>query len=266
MPGALEGRRRLSGAFAIALSRIRPDPTQPRKNLDSAKQRELTASIARLGVLQPISVRYLDAEDVYQVIAGERRFQAAQAAGLAEIPCWVQNPKSEDILLHQIVENWQRADLEPFELAEALSCLRDANGYSQKHLAELTGKPESEISRLLSLLTLDPHVQQETRSDTTGTFTKRHLTAIARLPQEDHQEAILAVREHHFTAQDTEKFVQERKAQATGLKTRGAPRMQPRRYVTSKAIVTLFFRRKHVTTADILAVLDEIRAQVEREE
>ena len=62
---------------------------------------------------EPISVRYLEADDVYQVISGERRFQASKKAGLSEIPCWVQSPKDEEILLRQIVENWQRADLHP---------------------------------------------------------------------------------------------------------------------------------------------------------
>src|SRR5205807_2031483 len=83
--------------------------------------------------------------------------------------------KGEDDLLHQIVENWPRADLEPLELAEALACLREANGYSQKELAVATSKPESEISRLLSLLRLDPAVQQEARNDPQATFTRRHL-------------------------------------------------------------------------------------------
>src|SRR5262249_40386661 len=147
--GALQGRRRLTGAFLIDRARIRPDPAQPRKNLDTVAQQELIASIRRLGVLQPITVRYIEAEDVYQIIAGERRYQAAKAAEIAELPCWVQSPQAKDILLHQIVENWQRADLNPYDLADALAVLRDANGYSQKDLARETGKPESEISRLL---------------------------------------------------------------------------------------------------------------------
>src|SRR5947209_4864465 len=130
--GAVEGRQRLTGAFLIELHRIRPDPAQPRKNLDTQAQRELTDSIRQIGILQSITVRYLEDQDIYQVITGERRFQAARSLELPSIPCWVQTPKNEDILLHQLVENWQRSDLHPFELADALACLRDANGYSQK--------------------------------------------------------------------------------------------------------------------------------------
>ncbi|HVG49197.1 MAG TPA: ParB/RepB/Spo0J family partition protein, partial [Rubellimicrobium sp.] len=102
---------------------------------DAEALRDLVASITRLGVLQPIAVRYLESEDVDQVISGERRFQASREAGLAEIPCWVQTPKDEEILLRQIVENWQRSDLHPYELADSLARLRDANGYTQRVMA-----------------------------------------------------------------------------------------------------------------------------------
>lgn len=262
--GALAGRQRLTGAFLIELSRIRPDPGQPRKNLDTEAQRQLTVSILKLGILQPITVRYLADSDIYQIISGERRFQAARAAGLTEIPCWVKTPKSEEVLVHQIVENWQRRDLEPLELAEALAVLRDARGCAQKELAELTGKPESEISRLLSLLKLAPEVQEQARRERGTTFTKRHLTALAQLPPEDQQEVMVAVREKHLTALDTERTVQERKAERTGAKTRGAPYGQRLRYLTEKATVLLTFRRRNVTVDDIRAALDDVRAQVEQ--
>jgi ParB family chromosome partitioning protein len=259
---ALQGRRRLSGAFSIETHRIRPDPNQPRKNLDTEKQRELTASVRRLGILQPITVRYIEGEEIYQIIAGERRYQAAREAGLAEIPCWVQTPKNEDILLHQIVENWQRADLEPLELAEALEVLRNANGYSQKQIAELTGKPESEISRLLSLLKLDPQVQQQAQQGQPGTFTKRHLTALAQLPQEEQQEMMNVIQEKRLSAVDTERVVQEKKAQDRGEKSRGAPVARPFRFTTPKATVTITFRKRFTSTKDILAVLEDVRSQV----
>ena len=132
---------------------------------------------------------------MYQIIAGERRYQAALAAGLSEIPCWVQNPKEEHILVHQIVENWQRAELHPYDLADALARLRDVTGYSQKKLAEVTGKPESEVSRLLSLLRINPAVQQQARRDMAGTVTKRHLVALAQLTPEDQQEVMVEVKE-----------------------------------------------------------------------
>ena len=159
--GSVEGRRRLGGAFAIARERIRPDPNQPRRRFDTEAQKELNDSVKRLGILQPITVRFLEAESIYQVISGERRYHAACEAGLAEIPCWVQSPKEEEVLLHQIVENWQRLDMHPFDLADALARLRDANHYTQNDLARETGKSKGEISKLFAILDLAPAVEAE---------------------------------------------------------------------------------------------------------
>jgi ParB family chromosome partitioning protein len=117
--GPLEGRRKLGGAYSIDISRIRPDPIQPRKKLETEAQRELVASVKRLGILQPITVQYIESENLYQIITGERRYHAAKEAGLPEIPCWIQTPKEEDVVLHQIVENWQRLDMHPYDLAVA---------------------------------------------------------------------------------------------------------------------------------------------------
>ncbi|HYT91502.1 MAG TPA: ParB/RepB/Spo0J family partition protein [Gemmataceae bacterium] len=260
--GALANRERLKGAFLIDLSRIRRDPDQPRKAFDTKAQWELAASIEKVGILQPITVRYVESANVYQVITGERRFQAAKSLGIAAIPCWVKTPKAEEILVHQIVENWQRRDLEPLELARALALLRDSTGSSQKELAALTGKPESEISRLLSLLKLAPEVQAQAEQGPRGTVTKRHLVALAQLSPEDQQEAMIEVNQKRLTALDTERQVQERKAKSTGVKSRGAPLTQRLRYLTGNALVTLTCRRRNATVEDILAALDEVRAQV----
>src|SRR5207244_3650143 len=107
-----------------------------------------------------------------QIISGERRYQASLGAGLAEVPCWVQTPREQEVLLRQIVENWQRADLHPYDLADALVGLRDAFHLTQKQLAKMTGKPESDISRILSLLKLNAAVQRQARQDKTGTISR----------------------------------------------------------------------------------------------
>jgi len=143
----------------MPLDRIRPDPNQPRKRIPPEYLAELTETVKRHGILQPITLRYAEGDDVYIILSGECRYTAAKAAGLETIPVWVKTPKSEEILLHQIVENWTRSDLNPFELADSLSQIRDANGYNQSQLANVTGKNKSEVSRLLSLLDLNPDVQ-----------------------------------------------------------------------------------------------------------
>ncbi len=258
---ALEGRQRLTGAFLIELHRVRPDPNQPRRKLDPQKQWELAVSIEQHGILQPITVQYLDKENVYQVITGERRYQAAVALGLPAIPCWVRTPKSKEILVHQIIENWQRQDLEPLELARALALLRDGNDYTQKQIAQVTGKPESEISRLLSLLNLTPDVQAKADANK-QVFTKSHLVALAKAKPAEQKPMAEAVEKTRMTAVETERMVQEKKAKATNVKTRGAPLTQRFRYLTEKAAVTLTFRRRNITRDDILEALDEARTQV----
>lgn len=260
----MEGRRRLAGAFTIEINRIRPDPTQPRKKLESQTQAELTDSVRRLGILQPISVRYLEVDGIYQIISGERRYQAAIGAGLTEIPCWVQNPKDQEILVRQVSENWQRAELHPYELADALAQLRDTFQYSQKQLAEVTSKPESEISRLLSLLKVNPAVQRNARQDETGAITKRHLVALAQLPTEQQPAMFGKVQERNLTAQETERVVKEVKAKAVGKKQRGAPIGERVRFFTKNAIVTLAFRRQKVTKEDMLQAVAEAAEQIKR--
>lgn len=261
----MEGRQRLAGAFLIELSRIRPDPNQPRKAFADKDQWELAASIEKLGILQPITVQYLESENVYQIITGERRFQAATSLGLPAIPCWVKTPDSQTTLVHQIVENWQRADLHPYDLADALAVLRDSFHFAQKQIAQLTGKPESEISRLLSLLKLNPATQKQARDDKTGTYTRRHLIAIAQLPSDDQQEALIAVKAQNLTALDTEKMVKERSANEHGGKRSGAAVGKKFRFTTAKAIVTIVFRKTQVGSDDLLAALDDARAQINAE-
>jgi ParB family chromosome partitioning protein len=258
---SLDGRRRLGGAFAIASDHIRPDPNQPRRRFDTEAQKELNDSVRRLGILQPITVRFMEAEGLYRVITGERRYHAACEAGLNEIPCWVQQPKENEVLLHQIVENWQRLDMHPYDLADALARLRDANGYTQKDLARETGKSEGEISKLFSLLDLDPAVQKAARQDDSGRFTRRHLYALRTLPGAEQRSLMQKVQRETVTAEQMEELAAERVQSLRGHKRRGAP-VSHHRFSTSQALVSITFRKKDVTTKDILAALDEARVQV----
>jgi ParB family chromosome partitioning protein len=254
--GALQGRRRLSGAFLIDIGRIKPDPSQPRRTFDEQALAELVDSVTRLGILQPISVRYVEKDDCYLIISGERRFQAATIAKLTEVPCWIQSPKESEILVRQIVENWQRADLHPFELADSLARLRDANGYSQKRIAEVTGKSEAEVSKLLKLLTLAPSVQKEARSDTTGTLSRRHLYAVSRLPVSEQAETAEQIRSHGISADGTEALVSRKLLAKTERPKRGSPVTRVK-YTTTKAVVQLTFRKQDVGPDEIIAALTE---------
>ena len=215
----------------------------------------------RLGILQPITVRFLESENIYQIITGERRYHAAKEAPLKEIPCWIQTPKEEDVLLHQIVENWQRLDMHPFDLADALARLRDANGLSQKEIAQATGKSEGEISKILSLLDLDAEVQKLAREDDTGSVTKRHLYAVKPLPPDQQQTLIRKVQSEGITADETEELAEKEFRKLRSEPRRGAPVSQ-KRFRTTYATVSFVFRKKDVTREDVLEALGEVQAQV----
>ena len=238
-----------------------PDPQQPRKVADLGAQEELNASVKRLGILQPITVCYDQDRTIYRIITGERRYRAAREAELTEIPCWVQKPKENQILVHQIVENWLRADMHPYDLADALARLRDAGGYSQKRIAEETGKSQGEISKLLSLLELDPEVQRAAREDITGRITKSHLYAVTKLPPEGQRKWIALVERDGLTMAELDKLVERQRVRPGEPKRRGAPVKQVR-FSTSAATVTVTFRKRDVSSSDVAAALDEARLQV----
>ena len=249
---------RLKGAATIELARIRPDPDQPRKRVTTESVQELADSIRRYGVIQPISVRYLAAEDVYQIISGERRFRASKLAGLTAIPCVIHQPEDRDVQARQIVENWHRAQLHPFEIADSLAAMRDAHKYSQKQLAEVTGKREAEISKFLKLLELSPAVQKEGRNDPTGTLSFRHLYNIARLEPTEQAAMVTTVQGQKLTADATERRVKEQLARRHGAMRRGRP-VTKVEYVTKKAKLTIVFRQQTVERKDILDALKESR-------
>ncbi|MEZ6125777.1 MAG: ParB/RepB/Spo0J family partition protein [Planctomycetaceae bacterium] len=259
--GPMEGRRRLHGAFSIDIALIEPDPNQPRKKIDPVHLSELTQSIRRHGILQPISVRLIEESGRYRIVAGECRYTAAKQASLSEMPCWLKTPKDNEVLVEQIVENWVRSDLNPFELADSLAILRDANGYSQKMLAEETGKSPAEISKLLSILSLDPEVQSVARSDETGRISKRHLYAISRLPARMQPVTIKKIKEQNLTAVDVEKIA-ERLARETETGDRRGQTYYRRTFTIPQWNVTFAFHQKTISDKDVLAAMHEIKRQL----
>lgn len=212
----------------------------------------------RLGILQPITVRFMEAPKVYRIITGERRYHAAREAGLPEIPCWVQSPKEDEVLLHQIVENWQRLDMHPFDLADALARLRDAHHFSQNDLARETGKSKGEISKLFALLDLSPLVQKIAREDQSGRVTRRHLFAIRPLSVERQIALVGRVQREDLTADALELIVRAESAKGDSQHPRPAAHAC-RRFKTPHAVVSFTARRRQLSDDDILAAMDEVR-------
>ena len=143
----------------ISISSIIPNKYQPRKNFDKNSLEELTASIRERGIIQPIIVRVSeDSNDKYELIAGERRWQAAQNAGLHEVPAVILNVDNLKSLEFAIVENVQRKDLNPIEEAEGYQRLINEFNYDQDKVAKFIGKSRAHISNCIRLLSLPAKV------------------------------------------------------------------------------------------------------------
>lgn len=154
------------GASFVTLrtEQIKPNRLQPRAPLDEATLEELKASIKRSGVIEPLIVRPL-AHGVYELVAGERRFRAAQAAGLQDVPAIVKTLSDREALEWSLTENVQRKDLNPLEEAQGYRRLLQEFGHTQEDLAAAVGKDRTTIANLLRLLTLPEEIQEGLRRD-----------------------------------------------------------------------------------------------------
>jgi len=167
------------GLLHIALSRIVPNPSQPRQRFDPGALDELRASIVEFGVLVPIIVRA--AGDHYELIAGERRWRAASAANLETIPALVRDANERESLEVAIIENLQRENLDPLEEAMGFAHLMDAYGFTQERVAERLGRSRSAVANTLRLLALPDTVKSMLRA---GAISAGHARALLALPQE----------------------------------------------------------------------------------
>ncbi|CAG0969388.1 putative chromosome-partitioning protein ParB [Burkholderiales bacterium] len=143
----------------LKLELLRPGKYQPRSHMDQASLAELAASIKEQGVMQPILVRPVEGQK-YEIIAGERRWRAAQLAGLAEVPVLVRDVPDRAALALALVENIQREDLNPLEEAQGLQRLIEEFGLTHEDAAKAVGRSRSAVSNLLRLLQLAPPVQE----------------------------------------------------------------------------------------------------------
>lgn len=142
----------------IALDQIEPNPNQPRHDFDEESLQELANSIREIGIIQPITLRQIS-ENRFQIIAGERRWRASQLAGLKAIPAYIRTIKDESIMEMALVENIQREDLNPIEIALAYEHLIESTGMTQDRISERVGKSRSAITNYLRLLKLPAQVQ-----------------------------------------------------------------------------------------------------------
>jgi ParB family transcriptional regulator, chromosome partitioning protein len=195
-----------ASAVEIAIARISPNPYQPRKRFNPEDLATLRASIAAHGVLQPILVS--ETATGYQLVAGERRLRAAQAAGLDRIPAVIRQMVDRDTLELALVENLQRADLDAIETADAYRQLINRFGFSQDDVATRVGKARSTVTNTLRLLDLAPEVQSAVAD---GRLTEGHGRALGGLPTELQARVLDSVIGQELSVRQTEELVRRLK-------------------------------------------------------
>jgi ParB family chromosome partitioning protein len=203
-----EGLDPRSGVEYVPIVNLRPNPDQPRKDFNPEALEELAQSIRRKGIIQPVLVEKKG--DSFLIIAGERRYRAAQIAGLAEVPVVVRDFTEDDKLEIALIENLQREDLNPIEEAAAYKRLVDEKGLSQDEVADAVGKNRSTVANSLRLLKLPEDMQ---KSLVSGEITAGHARAILSVLNPSDQRILyartlqdgLSVREAEFQAGELNK-------------------------------------------------------------
>jgi ParB family transcriptional regulator, chromosome partitioning protein len=212
--------------YTVALDELRPDPGQPRRYMDPVALDELSASVSRMGIVQPIVCRQDPATGQCYVVAGQRRCAAAENAGLAAVPAvFIDGGNAGEVAL---VENLLRQDLNPVEEAEALQRLMDEHAYQQEQLAAVIGKSQPAISKSLSINRLPQEIRDECRQD--PTVPKNVLVEIARKKQE----RSMLTRFKKFREQQARAAAKE-----TGDDTTPSPRKRTKAEAIANSIATL---------------------------
>jgi ParB family chromosome partitioning protein len=175
LPAAKPAAQGDKNVFTCPLEKIVPHTGQPRQHFDSDKLEELAQSIREHGLVEPLVVRRLGGGDKFELVAGERRWRALQRAGVREALVVVKDVSAKDAFELALIENVQREDLNPIELAEAYDRLVREHGYSQEQLAERLGKDRTTIANALRLLRLPARVRSKV---VVGELTEGHARAL----------------------------------------------------------------------------------------
>ena len=190
--------------FECALERIQPMTRQPRQLIDDGPLQELSESIKESGLLQPLVVRRSGSG--YTLIAGERRWRASRAAGLERVPVIIREASDSEAFALALVENLQRQDLSPLEMAEACQRLLDEYGYTQDELAKRIGKSRSAVANNLRLLKLNSPAKEALAS---GAISEGHARQLVGLAPEQEEEVLEAICEQGLSVRATEEQVRE---------------------------------------------------------
>jgi ParB family chromosome partitioning protein len=245
----------------VPIDRVDPNPEQPRQVMGDLS--ELMASIAEKGVIEPLVVRQRG--NRYQIIAGERRYQAGVQLGLRELPVVIREVDDTEIIEIALVENIQRKDLGPFEEAEAMASLAERCGYTHEDLAKRLGKSRTSITESLSLAEMPSDIRNLCRL--ADISSKSLLLQVVR--QQTSQKMTALVEQLSRQAQDGGSTItreQARKAVAVAKPTFGRPRNYVFQYraPTKTFSLRLQFRKSDVDRTEVIAALEGIIAELRK--
>lgn len=208
--------------ITLSVNEVEPNREQPRKEFDEKALSELSKSIEKNGVIQPILVRPV-AGSVYQIVAGERRWRAARMAGLQEVPVVIREMSDEDAAVFALIENLQREDLNPVEEAEGIRSLIEEFGMTQEEAADRVGKSRTAVTNTLRLLKLPANILSMVAQ---GKITAGHARALISLSDEGEMLRIAnAVIDNNLTVREVEKTV---KTSLSGEKSKPSKREKKR--------------------------------------
>ena len=190
----------------IRISDIQKNPYQPRKEFSEEKIKELAQSIKENGLIQPIIVRQSPVIG-YEILAGERRYRASIAAGLSEVPVIIKKLSDQDMMVHSIIENLQREDLNPIEEAKAYQSLID-KGYTHSDIAEKMGKSRPYITNLVRLLTLPDFILKEVE---TGKLSQAHARLLIQLSTDEQKKLLYRIQTEDLSVRQVEHLLKEEK-------------------------------------------------------
>ena len=190
----------------IRISDIQKNPYQPRKEFSKEKIQELAQSIKENGLIQPIIVRQSPVIG-YEILAGERRYRASIEAGLSEVPVIIKKLSDQDMMVHSIIENLQREDLNPIEEAKAYQSLID-KGYTHADIAEKMGKSRPYITNLVRLLTLPNFILKEVE---TGKLSQAHARLLIQLPLKEQKNLLNRIQKEDLSVRQVEDLLKEEK-------------------------------------------------------
>ena len=232
-----------AAASTLPLREIEPDPAQPRKQFDDDALNQLADSITENGLLQPIAVRPKKLGTGYIIIAGERRWRAARLAGLDEVPVIIKDVSDEQAAALALIENLQREDLNPIEVAEGCHQLIEKYGLTQETAAKKLGKSRSSVTNSLRLLALPQEVRHKVSE---GILSAGHAKVLLGLPtQELMQQAAEEIEANGLNVRQTEALCKKLAKPAIPPKPKPDPFNRPKRAVEIEAAL------KEVTGSEV---------------